>query len=150
MLVIRQKQLDSFLMGDEDKFVRFVAEHIRENHPQRVSECPENLLEQMVRFGLQRARSYGFERAEDLTAFVAVMFDIAPNFEEQSKIKESLEDNKIPTNDKFDWLWNRTTDEDWEEAKKNCKAELWFTEETQEVKEFIPKLRQNYANENGG
>ncbi len=149
MLVVRQQQINNFLLRDENKFIRFVMEHIRENHPHRVAECPEKLLEEMVRFGVERARTHGFERAEDLTAFIAVMFKIAPNFDEQTEIRQVLDDSKISINNKFEWLWNTTSDEAWEEAKKNCKTEIWFTKETPESKEFVPKLRQSYASESG-
>lgn len=146
MLMIRKEQFDNFLLPDEEKFVQFVVEHIRKNHLVRVSECPENLLEQMIRFGLKRAKSYGFESSGDLIGFVAVMFKTGPNFDEQHEIKSVLEDSQVLPNNKFEQLWRVTSDEAWEQARKNCKAELWFTEETEQIKEYLPKLKQNYSN----
>ena len=118
--------MDAFGWRDEDEFVRYVMKHIREESPERVLGYADDYFEEMVRNGLARARSHGFSEAEDLMAFVAVMFEIAPNFDEQPNIKKVLDDQAIPSEKRFEQLWELTSDEDWEEAADNCREEAWF------------------------
>ena len=126
MLVIRKEQMDAFGWQTEEEFVRFVMEHIREESPERVLGYADEYFEEMVRNGLARARSHGFREEEDLAAFVAIMFEIAPNFDEQPNIKKVLDDKTIPSDRRFEQLWGLTSNEDWEEAKRNSREEAWF------------------------
>lgn len=137
MLIIRQQQLDDYILQDEDDFVRSVTEHIREENPERVADYPDSLLEEMVRTGINRAKSRGFERPEDLSAFVAVMFEIAPNFDEQTDISKILDDDQTPVEQKLDQLFELVSEEAWEEAEENYDADAWFPVQDDETVEEI-------------
>ncbi len=81
----------------------------------------------MVKTGVERARSHELNRAEDIAAFVAVMFEVAPNFDEQDEIKNVLAETNFPASARFAQLWERISDETWEKAEKSYKADVWFT-----------------------
>lgn len=125
-MVIRQQQLDNFILSDENKFVRSLMQHIREENPERVPGYPDNLLEEMVRVGIKRAKSHGFKQAENLSAFVVVMFEVAPNFDEQTEIKKFLNDRRTPVEQRLDRTIERASSEAWEEAADIYDAEAWF------------------------
>jgi hypothetical protein len=75
-------------------------------------------LREMVTNGLARARSYDLEKPQDLTAFVAIMFDISPNFDEQPDIQRALRDKSIPIEQRFNTMIERVPDKAWEEASR--------------------------------
>lgn len=126
MLVIRQEQIDALIMGDEDEFVEFLVKHIKDEDPELEKERDDETLREMVRGGIRRAKSHELSTSEDLTAFVSIMFEIAPNFDEQAEIKAVLKDEKTPPNERIEKLWTPlVTDESWEEAEKNYNYDAW-------------------------
>ncbi|KHD07819.1 hypothetical protein PN36_20755 [Candidatus Thiomargarita nelsonii] len=72
----------------------------------------------MVTNGLTRARCYDLEKPQDLTAFVAIMFDISPNFDEQPDIQRALRDKSVPIEQRFNTMIERVPDKAWEEASR--------------------------------
>lgn len=127
MLTIREKQIQHFIAKDDSELVKFIAETIREANPERVADYDDKKLEGMVKIGIDRARSHALERGEDIAAFVALMFEIAPNFDEQEEIKVVLEDTNYTPSERINQLWKRTSDETWIEAEKSYKSEVWFS-----------------------
>jgi hypothetical protein len=65
---------------------------------------------------IARAVRYDLTWDTSITAFVAIMFAVAPNFDEQPAIRAVMNDERVPPNLRIDALWDRTTDDDWEEA----------------------------------
>lgn len=127
MLIIRQEQIDNLIKGTDEEFVEFLVDYVKEDYPDLEEEYDDETLRRMVRGGIKRAESHGLETAEDLTAFVAVMFEIAPNFDEQPEIKAVLDDLETPPNERFDKLWSPVVSEEaWEEALENYDEEAWF------------------------
>ncbi len=129
MLVIRQQQIDALIKGSDDEFVEFLVAHVKEEHPDLKSEYDDETLRVMVEGGIERAESHELTTAEDITAFVSIMFEIAPNFDEQSQIKAVLDDKKIPPEERLDKLWSPLVSEEaWEEAENNYNEDAWFSE----------------------
>jgi hypothetical protein len=126
MLVIREQQIQSFIADSDDRLVELIAQTVREMNPDRIADLDEAQLTRSVIFGVERARSHGLRRSETIAAFVAVMFEIAPNFDEQPQIKNALADANYPPDERFDLLWQRTSDDDWIEAVSLYDAEIWF------------------------
>lgn len=126
MLVIRQEQIDTLTMGSEEEFVEFLVGHVKEEDPELEKEYDDDTLREMVRGGIKRAKSHELSTKEDLTAFVSVMFEVAPNFDEQSEIKAVLDDQSTPPNERFEKLWTPlVSEESWEEAKENYDEKAW-------------------------
>jgi hypothetical protein len=130
MLVIRQAQIDTMIKGTDEEFESFLMTHAREEFPDKTRDIDDEKLRLMVRGGIKRAESHGFTTAEDVTAFISIMFEIAPNFDEQAKIREILGETKFPPASRFENLWSpRVTDEDWAEAESKADNDAWFVQE---------------------
>ncbi|MFH1897552.1 MAG: hypothetical protein ABH886_04850 [Candidatus Desantisbacteria bacterium] len=128
MFKIRKEQEDAFLLHDEKAFVDFIIEHLREEHYNYVSSMPDSMLVGMVSNGLTRARSHGLTDPENLTAFVALMFVMAPNFDEHPVFQKILDDESIPVDQRLDRLLIDELNSCWEEAEKNYNGDAWFPE----------------------
>src|SRR5690349_4462090 len=92
MLVIRDEQIQHFIAADDPALIRLIRRIVREVNPDRVAEYSDQLLDSMVKIGVERAKSHELTKAEDIAAFVAVMFDVAPNFDKQKDIQFCLND----------------------------------------------------------
>jgi hypothetical protein len=128
MFKIRQEQIEAMLMHNEEKFIDFVVKHVRQECPDDVCGIDPVSLREMVTNGLTRARSYDLEKPQDLTAFVAIMFDISPNFDEQPYIQRALRDKSVPIEQRFNTMIERVPDKAWEEAETKTNYDAWFPE----------------------
>jgi len=130
MLVIRKEQIQHFIAADEHQLVEVIERSIRLANGERVAGYDETELTSMVRIGIGRARSRGLTGAEDIAAFVAVMFEIAPRFDEQAQIREVFDDIKFTPEIRFYQLFDRVPEEAWIEAQENYEEAYWFTAAT--------------------
>ena len=127
MLVIRQEQIDALIKGTDEEFVEFLVGHVKEDFPEKTSEYKDEQLRAMVKGGIKRAESHDLTRAEDITAFISVMFEVAPNFDEQTQIKAVLDDKVYSPEERIERLWSPVVPEEaWEEAAKNYQKYSWF------------------------
>lgn len=131
MLIIRAEQIQHFIAKDDSELVKLIAEIIRTANSERVAEYPDETLHSMVQIGVERARTHNFDRAEDIAAFVGVMFEISPTFDEKEEIKVILEDATFPVEDRFEQLWAVIPDEIWKELEDKYDAKVWFPDKTQ-------------------
>jgi hypothetical protein len=140
MLIIRPEQLEVFRPVAEAAFERRVIEYLRENHADEVVVLPagerekkeievkgldDETLNKLVRTGIDRARSYGMTWESSITAFVVLMFIVAPNFDEHPLIRRALRDGKVEPNLRVEEIWDRTTNENWEVARYSYDASGW-------------------------
>ena len=129
MLVIREEQIQQLIAPDEPSRVRLIRNVVREANPDRVANYSDQLLDSMIRTGILRAESRGFSLAEDLAGFVAVMFEIAPNFDMQSDIDTVFNDTSHPPTDRLKYLWERVPEGAWAEAEASYDLKIWFPEQ---------------------
>ena len=90
-----------------------------------VAVLPEATLRKMVVGGLAKARSYGMTWRSTLISFVVIMFVAAPNFDENPKVRKTLNTPVLPMNLRIDLLWGKTTKEDWDQLEKAYDCEVW-------------------------
>lgn len=135
-MIIRDDQFSQYLQQDEQAFVQLNMEQVREGMPHLVDHLPDDRLREMVVNALARARSHRFTSDEDLMAFVALMFEIAPNFDEQPAIKRSLADPTIPATERLDALFVPELDNAWEEAATNYDYRAWHPGLDEELAEL--------------
>jgi hypothetical protein len=134
MLVIRQQQIDALIKGTDEEWVEFLVGHVKEEFPEKTAEYDDETLRVMVKQGIRRAESHELTTAEDQTAFISIMFEIAPNFDDQPQIKAVLDDENFAPEDRLERLWTPLVpDEAWEEAEKNYNKNAWFPENSQAV-----------------
>ncbi|AGY59790.1 DUF4123 domain-containing protein [Gloeobacter kilaueensis] len=115
---IRQEHESAFYSLAEAAFVEKLLKHLRTHHEGSVSTLSDTELKSRVRFGLQQARRYGITWESSLTAFVGLMFEFAPNFDEHTRIKAVLNDPAIHPNRRVRALIGRTTVQDWQEVQE--------------------------------
>ena len=127
MLVISREQLDAFIAADDNELEYHIAVALNKVDPLRtLGYRPELLRDKMIKNGVERARSHGLTKPEDVAAFVAVMFEVAPNFDEQPEINAILKDTNFPPPERFYQLFERASDDAWLEAEKYYDYEAWF------------------------
>lgn len=126
MLIIRKEQIQHFIAETDEELVKLIASIMRAGNAERVVDYSDETLEPMVKTGIERARSHDFELAEDIAAFVAVMFEISPTFDENSEIKAILEDTNFTVEERFKQLWGRIPDDVWKEVENKYDARNWF------------------------
>jgi hypothetical protein len=129
MLVIRDEQLRSFIERGEDDLLVLVCEAVISANPERVSAIRPERMVSMVKLGIDKARAAGIDLAEDIAAFVALMFEISPGFDQQSSIAAVLADTNFPVGERLSQLAERVPDEAWDEAVAGYDEHFWFQEQ---------------------
>jgi hypothetical protein len=141
MLKIREEQIDAIRQSLEPRFdsekVEFIVQHLKDESPEIVSALPPAGLFEMVSNGMARAKSHGLTALGDLTAFVSIMFEIAPNFDEEPEIFNALRDENLPLNERFDNLFEGHLDDAWERAARNYNPDAWAIAWFPELKDSV-------------
>jgi hypothetical protein len=125
-MIIRREQLEQFIAPDDASLTRVVRQAVRAANGARVGQYSDEDLDAMVRIGIARARSRGLTFAEDIAAFVAIMFEVAPRFDEQADINAMLLDESLPVELRLETLFARTADPAWSDAEKKYEDSFWF------------------------
>lgn len=128
MLVIRKDQLEEFIAEDDTQLVRVIREIVREAFHDEVAPHSDATLDGMVRIGIERAKSRGFDRAADIASYVALMFEVSPNFDSVEAIDAILKDDNMSPGLKIEQIVGRLTEEGWEEAARTYDEKIWFPE----------------------
>jgi hypothetical protein len=134
MLKIRKEQLAAFLPKNDREIIDFIIKHLQDESPELIDRIPEDGLREMVGNGIKRARKYNLTSLADLTGFVSIMFEIAPNFDEILEIQNVLCNQNVPPETRFSMLFERELDEAWEKAANSYNAEAW-------AEVWFPELR---------
>ena len=137
MLNIRNKQLNEFEARALERYIRDLTEYVRREEGEeevfpsggsnwvQVKDLPEEALLRMVKAGVVRARNYGLMLDCDITAFVSLMFAIAPNFDTQANIQTLLSDPEFSPEERMELLVDLATEEDWEQAEQSYDESAW-------------------------
>ena len=129
MLVIRQEQIDILTKGTDDEWVNFLVEHVKSEDPDLANKYTDDELRRMVKSGIERSEGHGLTCAEVQSAFVSIMFKIAPNFDEQPEIKAVLEDERFRQSQRMENLWSPAVpDEVWDKAIEARDDSAWNLE----------------------
>lgn len=136
MLKIRPEQMAVFRDVADAAFVRRLAEHLRAKYATvgvllpagvvTVEQIPAETLRAMVRGGVARARVHGLSYESSLAAFLAVMIEAAPNFDDHPRVRQVLADESVPPDARLDQLFDQTVlAESWAEIKESYDAAAW-------------------------
>lgn len=126
---IRESNMEAFAGSAECDFIERVMTHLRENHTVLVAPLPDDVLREMVTNGVARGRSHGLTWESTLTAFVALMFEVAPNFDEHPKVRAGLEAPFLEPDERIQYLPDYVGDEAWREAEQNYDESAWFPDD---------------------
>jgi hypothetical protein len=135
---IRPEQIEAFARQADEDFIGRIEEHLMEEdaetivrlhqHTCALEELSRETLRRMIRNGIDRARSYGFTWEATLFAFVWLMFEVAPNFDDHPLIRRILEGAVQPEDRRIDLLWEQISEESWEAAESNYDPTAWGVE----------------------
>ncbi len=132
MLQIRSEQFTAFLPKNDQEIINFIIRHLQEESPELIDRIPLDGLKEMVGNGIVRAKKHGLSSLADLTGFVSIMFEIAPNFDLVPEIYSVLNNPNIPPDKRFSMLFEKELDRAWEKAANSYNgdawAEAWFPE----------------------
>lgn len=134
-MVIRKEQMAIFDHVARTTYPKELAAYIRARHGSTivrlssgelpVSAIPDATLEALVQTGIQRAGSYGISWRSALASFVVVMFVVAPNFDQDARVRELLSDEDIEPDYRMDSVWERVTVEKWNMLRQNYDVKAW-------------------------
>lgn len=134
-MIIRSAQMEVFESAAEEDFVRRLGTHLRENYansmvrlPDKeaaVKELDEENLRKLVEKSIEHARFYTLSFESSISAFTAIMFDVAPNFDEHSMSQLCLKDESIEPNSRLNELLKILTDEHWEKMRTDYDVTAW-------------------------
>jgi hypothetical protein len=124
---IRQAQMEVFQPEAEAAFEARLADYLYGQHFEAVRDLSDDLLKERIHNGIARARGYGLSWQSSLTVFVALMFEIAPNFDSHPYIRRVLTDPRVPPDERMDRLMEWTGERTWEEAEARYDAAAWST-----------------------
>ncbi len=128
MFVIRNAQIEAMLAANEEPLVSSVIEYLERERPLLIGGIEETWLRQAVRSGLARARGHQLSKPWHLVAFVALMFDVAPNFDEQPDIAQRLDQPERSADARLKAIFDPALTDAWEEAEGNYDADAWFAQ----------------------
>lgn len=129
MLIIRREQIQHFIASDENELIAEVAKAVRRANGDRLAPYSDAQLHKMVKIGIERAKANKLTGAEDIAAFVAVMFEVAPRFDEQKDIRQILDDENFVPEVRFYQIFDRAQDQAWVEAERRYDDSFWFPDQ---------------------
>ena len=128
MLTIHPHQLAVLGQGSDRRFISRAARYLGLRYPALVEDLPDDVVHDMVRGGMARARRYGIQNESALIAFLDLMFAIAPNFDEHPAITAMLTDLQVPADERINRLVSRTAFETWMDVCRDYDPFAWDVE----------------------
>lgn len=124
-VIIRNEQMDVFQREAEASFHSRLCRYLREDHANVTDRYPDPIFQKMVAGGIERAQSRGLTLENKIAFFVALMFEIAPNFDQHPRIGAMLEDPASTPDSAMDRLTQELTGRDWAQAARNSNPSAW-------------------------
>lgn len=126
MVTIRRDQIAMFDQHAEAQFINRLMDFLRQTQPTAGPPVSDETLRKMTENGVRRARSHGLDWESSIAAFVSLMFQIAPNFDEHPAFRAVLEDPSLPANQRLLHLDQRVPPSAYVEAAQNYNMGAWF------------------------
>lgn len=125
LLTLAPEQLAACAEAIDRDLVKVIYWHLRNYHAKSVQHIEKPTLENRIVFGIQRARKYSLNTISDLAGYTALMFELAPNFDEHPSFRRVLQDPVLPPEAKMKRLSQVITDQEWDEAQMLYDREFW-------------------------
>lgn len=127
LLELRDAQLRQCGEAIDRDLIKVIAWHLRNHHPKSVQFLPKEVLEERVELAIAKGRGYSLGTVADLAGFAALMFELAPNFDEHPSFRNVLLDPSVPGEAKMRRLSQVISDEEWREAVAMYDRGFWTT-----------------------
>jgi hypothetical protein len=125
LLQLRDAQLRQCGEAIDRDLVKVIYWHLRNHHPKSVQFLEKPMLEDRITFAIAKARRYALGTVSDLAGFTALMFELAPNFDEHPSFKSILVDPTLAPESKLRRLSQVITDREWREAMSLYDRSFW-------------------------
>ncbi|MBL8230727.1 MAG: hypothetical protein JNL98_19700 [Bryobacterales bacterium] len=122
---LRKEHMEAMEKAAEPKFIDEICEHLRSTQADDVAPLPDDVLKARVEVGVARARTHELRTQQAITAFVSLMFAIAPNFDEHAVARQCLTDQTTEPDARMDLLGERMSITDWQAAKALANPKAW-------------------------
>jgi hypothetical protein len=126
LLDLSREQLETCGQAIERDLVHVLHWHLRNHHAKVVQHIDRDVLERRIQVAIHKARRYGFQTVSDLAGFSALMFELAPNFDEHPTFLKVLADRELPSEMKLRRLSQSISEKDWREASDRYDRTFWL------------------------
>lgn len=116
VLRFEKHQYDTLLQRNEPNFVDNILASVKEIRPE--TRLPDDMLRHDIRTGIERARAHWLRSDAHVSEYVLIMFEIAPNFDQQSDIKRVLADTSMSPTERWERLFKPDMDPAWADADR--------------------------------
>jgi hypothetical protein len=125
LLQLKSHQLRLCGEAIDRDLVKVIYWHLRNHHAKSVQFIDKSVLEGRIKFAIRKARAYSLGTVSDLAGFAALMFELAPNFDDHPSFRSVLMDASIPPEIKMRRLSQVITDREWHEAARLFDRNFW-------------------------
>jgi len=149
-LSIRAEQMSAIELETQERFVQRISAHLLEKYPgalvtlpggeqMTVDTLPKEILSDLVRTGIARARSLEMTFESSIAAFTALMFEIAPNFYTNRICQVVFNDEGAEPNERVDLLLTMMSEKSVETMRADYDPAAWKIEEATENTDQTPE-----------
>lgn len=125
LLDLGNRQLEQCGHAIERDLVKVIYWHLRNYHAKVVQHLDREVLQSRISVTITRGRGYGLQTISDLAGFAALMFELAPNFDEHPSFQKILSDKQILPELKLRRLSQTISEKDWREAMSRYDRSFW-------------------------
>lgn len=125
LLQLAESQLRSCSEAIDRDLVKVIYWHLRNHHSKVVQHIDTRTLQRRVQYAISRARRYSLGTIADLAGFTALMFELAPNFDDHPSFRKVLDDPSIRPEHKMRRLSQVISDNEWNEAISLYDRQFW-------------------------
>lgn len=104
-----------------EELVDHIVTHLSEEQPELIAGLADAEVARRVAAGIARANSHSFVQPESVTAYVTLMFLVAPDFDSHPAIARALRLHGTEA-ERLRLLFERTREEDWDQAAAGSKG----------------------------
>jgi hypothetical protein len=126
MITIRNAQMAALQQAQLPSVLARLTQYVREHHAASTAQFDDALLGQMVGAGVRRAQGWGFETMFGLGLFVALMFEVAPDFDTDPRIHAALGTPSCALDDCLAGIADVLADDEWEQLAQRANALAWL------------------------
>ena len=128
MFSLSEDQMDQMFIKDREKFVDFATDRIMEESAANVGRLPRDIVREMTENGLTRAESWGLRSAKTRLAFITIMWEIGPNFDQEPRIAAALGANPADPDAAFSRMLDTVPEAAWTKAEEDRDSDHWYPE----------------------
>jgi len=120
MLKIRPEQFEVFQEQAERKFIQQLQLSLAEKYPHLLPCFPDAIQNEIVINMINRAKSWGITWQSSLVIFAELMIAIAPNFDEQTEIRDALKSDTKQINQIMKTITDHVPETVWAKAEASA------------------------------